>query len=198
MMLTMMMSTCCPHVTFISINTMQKYFLTVFILYWEISISCFFDATCHWRRGWWPPGSFPEQPLSWGQQGNHLRVEVHADNKINHELLQRSTEDNWAATCFFQPHQNRILDEELLDGDQQWCPLVSSLVLGNNPADRTAASAKGPKKKIGQVPVKGWQTWADKYKLPTCKSLRRNDLHDPAWWSFSKPQEIHLCNKKIK
>lgn len=114
-----------------------------------------FDATCHWRRGWWPPGSFPEQPLSWGQQGNHLRVEVHADNEINHELLQSSTEDNWTATCFFQPHQNRILDEELLDGDQQWCPLVSSLVLGNNPGDRTAASAKGPKKKIVEFQGKG-------------------------------------------
>lgn len=66
---------------------------------------------------------------------------------MSHELLQSSTDDNCTATCFFQPHQNRILDEELLDGDQQWRPLVSSLVLGDNPGDREAESTKGPQKK---------------------------------------------------
>lgn len=63
------------------------------------------------------------------------------------ERLQSSAADNRPATCFLQPHQDRILDEELLDGDQQRRPLVSSLVLGDNPGDRAAELAKRPTKK---------------------------------------------------
>lgn len=66
--------------------------------------------------------------------------------KVNGQIVQKKKE-KWkghpettsrlVSTCFFKPHQQWILDKKLLYGDQQWHPLITPLILSDNPDHMT-------------------------------------------------------------